>query len=114
MKRRLACLLMLLLLWATALAEERVSIPLADGALSLVPYEKGWCLTKETGASVFNRLGMSQRKVLAQMEDQQLEALLYPEDCSFQTLLSIIASEEPAFSDYTEAERAQLAGAYTS
>lgn len=112
MKKLLVCLAMLLLLCASALAEERVSIPLADGELSFAVFEGGYALTAETSASVFKRLGFSQREVIAYMEDEGISVILIDQAFGCQTLLSVRENVYPAFTSFAEEEREQLCDSY--
>lgn len=104
MKKLLVFLLAMLLLPAFAMAEERVSIPLADGVLSFTPFEDGYCLTKETSASVFNRLGMSQREMFAWMDEQQVDVLMYDQDFGCEVMLSVHETDYPGYETYSPEE----------
>ena len=64
-KRMLLCLLVLLLC-APVLAEEVVELP--DAVVTYTPPEGFYRLTRESSASAFNKLGLSQRSFLRWME----------------------------------------------
>lgn len=79
MKKLLALLMLLCLLPLCAAAEAEdngVTVALDGAEVYFVPFE-GYCLTRETSASVFNRLGMSQREVVPWMEANGVYALMF-------------------------------------
>lgn len=111
MKKMLACLLALLLLCASALAET-VAISLADGELTFKAFNGGHVLTAETSASVFNRLGMSQRETLKSMEEQGIDALMFNLDFTCEVLLSVYENDYPAFTSFTDEVREQVCDSF--
>lgn len=109
MKKLIALLMLVCLAFAPALAEERVSIPLADGELSFTPFEDGYCLTKDTSASVFGRLGLSQREMFVWMDEQRVDALMYDADFGCEASLCVYESEfQRDYAALTAEERQQL------
>ena len=84
MKKLLTLLLAMLLLYAPALAEMDedgdVVVTLEGAEFFFTPIEGGHLLTRESSASAFNRLGMSQRETIPLMEQQSLYALMFDAD----------------------------------
>lgn len=111
MKKLLVCMAVFLLLCAPALAET-VAIPLADGQLVFDAFPDGHVLTNETSASVFNRLGMSQRETMAYLEAEGVSAILLDEDWGCETLLSVQENDYPAFVTFSEAVREQVCDSF--
>ena len=107
MKKMLACLLALLLLCASALAET-VEISLADGTLTFEPLMSGVCLTRETSASVFNRLGMRQREVVPWMEEHNLYALMYDAAWGCEVQIEVMAATQPDYNTITPEQDASM------
>lgn len=108
MKKLLLCLLTLVCLCAPALAEE--VIELADAVVTFDPLDC-ICLTRESSASAFNRVGLSQRDTILQMESYDIYALmwdmstgagiqicLYPDES--EPLESMSAEEIEAYCEY--------------
>lgn len=81
MKKLFAVLLLVCLLPLCALAEltEAGDVVIAlDGAeIFFTPIEGAHLLTRESSASVFNRLGLTQREMLLYMEDYDLYAMMF-------------------------------------
>lgn len=113
MKTLLGLLLTMLLLCAPAFAEERVAIPLADGELSFVPFEDGYVLTRESSASVFNRLGMRQREVIPWMEEHDLYALMYDAAMGCEVQIEILEVTQPDYIDITPEQDAAMLKSFT-
>lgn len=111
--KKLLWLLMLLLLCAPAMAAEQVVIPLADGALSFDAFEDGYVLTRETSASVFNRVGLSQREVIPWMEENDLYALMYDADMSCEVQIEILEVTQPDYNDITPEQDAEMLDSFT-
>ena len=111
MKKLIALVLVLCLLPLCAMAET-VTLPLADGTLTFDAFEGGYVLTAETSASVFNRLGMSQRELLAWMAEEDVDALLYDAALGCEVLISVYEEDGPALSSYTLEERQQICDSF--
>ncbi len=112
MKKLLALLLALCLLPMSALAEMNeggdVVVTLEGAALSFTPIENGYCITRESSASVFNRLGMSQRDVLPYMEEYDVYAMLYDAEQLTEVQLSAISTMETDFDALDEQSAALM------
>lgn len=106
MKKLLALLLALCLLCASALAEMGedgdVTVALEGAEFFFTPIEGGIVLTRESSASVFNRLGMSQRDVLPYMEEYGVYAMLYDEALMTEVQISASATVETDFDEMNE------------
>ena len=80
MMKKLIALLLVFLLPLCALAEMdedgNVLIALDGAEIFFTPAEGSICLTRESSASVFNRLGLSQRETVPWMEEYDVYALL--------------------------------------
>lgn len=81
MKKLIAILLLVCLLPLCALAEMDedgdVVVTLDGAEFFFTPIEGGYLVTRESSASAFNRLGLSQRETIPLMEQQSLYALLF-------------------------------------
>lgn len=105
MKKLLALLLVLCLLPVYTLAEMNedgdIVVTLPGAEFFFTPME-GYCLTRESSASVFNRLGLSQREMLPYMEQMGVYAIMY--DAEFTCELNVAAYEtvETDFDELTE------------
>lgn len=106
MKRFIALMLTLCLLPLFALAEMNeageIVVELSGATFTFMPPEGLICLTRESSASVFNRIGLSQRDTLPAMEAGGIYALLY--DADIQTEIQIIAypTAQEDFADLTD------------
>lgn len=106
MKRFIALLLTCCLLPLFALAEMNdageIVVALEGAAFTFTPPEELFCLTRESSASVFNRIGLSQRDTLPAMEANGIYALLY--DAAFSTEIQVIAypTAQEDFADLTD------------
>lgn len=111
MKKLLAGVAVFLLLCTAALAETFV-VPLADGQLTFTPFEGGHVLTKETSASVFNRLGMRQREVFAWMDEEQIDVLMYDQDFGCDVLLSVYETDQLGYETYGDEDRKRMCASF--
>ncbi len=104
MKKLFALLLVMCLLPMSALAEMdeygNVVVKLPGAQFAFVPID-GYCLTRETSASVFNMLGMSQRDMFAYMQEYGVYAMLYDEDFSVEMQVTAWESAGEDFDDMT-------------
>lgn len=90
MKKLIALVLLLCLLPCAAHAQTKVeTILLPRAQVSYEPVPGGYCLTRESSASVFNRLGFSQREMVPHMEETDLYALMW--DASLNAEFQLIA-----------------------
>ena len=104
MKKLLALLLLLCLLPLTAQAEMDADgnvIVALDGAEVFFTPIEGYCLTRESSASAFNRLGLSQREIVPWMEEYDVYALLYDEQLSMEIQVSIMPTTDVDFDELT-------------
>ena len=112
MKKLIALLLLLCLLPLCALAEMEgdgdVVVPLDGAEFFFTPIEGGHLLTRDSSASVFNRLGLSQREVLPSMEADGVYAILF--DLARRAEIQILASPTDV-RDYDEMTADELAQA---
>lgn len=106
MKRFIALLLTCCLLPLFALAEMNeageIVVALEGAKFTFTPPEGLFCLTRESSASAFNRIGLSQRDTLPAMEEGSIYALLY--DAAFSTEIQVIAhpTAQEDFADLTD------------
>ena len=104
MKKLLAALLMLCLLSMNALAEMDedgdIVVTLPGMEFFFTPME-GYCLTRESSASLFNQLGMSQRTVIPWMEEYDVYALLYDEALTMEVQIAAYETIETDFDEMT-------------
>lgn len=106
MKRFIALLLLLCLLPLFASAEMNeageIVVELEGAKFTFTPPEGLVCLTRESSASVFNRIGLSQRDTLPIMAENDIYALLY--DVAFNTEIQVIAypTAQEDFADLTD------------
>lgn len=95
MKKLIAILLLVCLLPLCALAEMDedgdVVVTLDGAEFFFTPIEGGYLLTRESSASVFNRLGLSQREMVPYMEACNIHAIMY--DAALTCEVDIIAYE---------------------
>lgn len=120
MKKLLALLLVLCLLPVSALAEMDedgdIVVTLPGVEFFFTPIE-GYYLTRESSASVFNRLGMSQREALAYMEASDVHVLMYDEALTMEVQIIAYETVETDFDEMTghgeELMCADLAYLYT-
>lgn len=106
MKKLLALLLMLCLLPMSAMAEMGedgdVTVILDGAEFFFTPMEGCVVLTRESSASVFNRLGMSQRDVVPYMEEYSVYAMLYDEALLTEVQISAVRTVETDFDEMNE------------
>ena len=105
MKKLIAILLLVCLLPLCALAETDedggVTVALDGAEIYFVPME-GHCLTRESSASVFNRLGMSQRDIVPWMEQNDVYALLFSETLDVQIQIVAHPNTEVDFDEQSQ------------
>ncbi|MBR3763363.1 MAG: hypothetical protein IKK57_02285 [Clostridia bacterium] len=106
MKRCVLLLLGFLMLCIPAMAEEIVELP--DAVVTYTPPEGFYLLTRESSASVFNRVGLSQRELLPWMEQNDAYAVMYDLERGCELLLYISPSEEDPLEDMSEDEQTEL------
>lgn len=102
MMKKLIALVMALLLPLCAMAEmdeDGVVVSFDSAEVFFIPYEC-YCLTQESSASQFTRLGLSQREVLAWMEDANVQALLFDE--AFETEIHVSIALASGMSDFDD------------
>lgn len=106
MKKLIALLLLICLLPLSALAEMDedgdVVVTLDGAEFFFTPIEDGYCVTRESSASVFNRIGLSQREVLPYMEEYDVYAILYDAGLSTEVQISAVQTVETDFDDMNE------------
>lgn len=94
MMKKLMTLLLAGLLPLCALAElgedGDVTVTLPGAEFFFTPMEDSVLLTRESSASVFNRIGLSQREVVPYMEEYDVYAMLF--DLALETEIQISAS----------------------
>lgn len=106
MKRFIAPLLTLCLLPLFALAEMNeageIVVELEGAKFTFTPPETLICLTRESSASIFNAIGLSQRDTVPAMEESGIYALLY--DIASGTEIQVIAypTAQEDFADLTD------------
>lgn len=104
--KRLLTLLLVLLLPLCALAEVDedgdVVVTLPDAEFFFTPPEDTYLLTRESSASVFNALGLSQREMLPYMEDYDLYAILFDEEITWEMHVQAYAYDAGDYDDLTE------------
>lgn len=105
-KRFLSALLAALMLCAPALAEEVIGLP--DAVVTFQPMEGMLCLTRETSASVFNRVGLSQREIVSWMEQSDAYAMMFDLATGSEVGLYLFTAEDDLLEDMTDAEREYL------
>lgn len=104
MKKLFALLMLLALmpLWAAAEAEDSgVTVALDGAEVYFVPIE-GYCLTRETSASVFNRLGLSQREIVPWMEEYGVYALMFDAVGELEIQITVNPTTELDFDDMNQ------------
>ncbi len=102
MRKLLALLLCLLLPFCAAgedMAEEYI-VALEGAEIFFSPYG-GVCMTRETSASVFNRIGLSQREIIPFMEENDLYALLVDDGMTCEVQLTAYPTSEADYDDMT-------------
>ncbi len=77
-----------------------IVVTLPGAAFFFTPV-KGYCLTRESSASAFNRLGLSQREELPFMEEYDIYALLYDEAMTSEIQVIAYESQEIDFDEMT-------------
>ena len=102
MKKLIAILLMVCLLPLCAASEMDadgdVVVTLAGAEFFFTPIT-GYCITRESSASVFNRVGLSQREIIPFMEEYNLFALLYDEKITMEVQVSAYPTVETDFDE---------------
>lgn len=112
MKRIIAIVLMLCLLPLCVLAEMdaegNIVVELDGAKFCFTPIPDGYCLTRESSASAFNKLGLSQREVVPSMEVDGVYAILF--DLALRAEIQICASpiDERDYDEMTAEEVAQV------
>lgn len=112
MKRFLMALLVLLMLGNTALAEEVIQLP--DAVVTFTPLENAYLLTRESSASEFNRLGLSQRELLPWMEQYDVYAIMWDLETGGNFHVVLEPSEDEPLESMTDAERAEICAGYVA
>ena len=81
MKKLITLLLLMCLLPLCALAEMdedgNVTVTLSGAEVFFTPVEGAYLLTRESSASVFNQLGLSQRELIPYMESYDIYAMMF-------------------------------------
>lgn len=111
MKKLIALLVLLCLLPLCAFAEmdeDGDIIVTLDGAEFFFTPVEGYCLTRESSASVFNRLGLSQREMLPYMEQMGVYAIMYDADLTCEVNVAAYETVETDFDELTEHGAAML------
>lgn len=102
MKKLIALLLLVCLLPLCAAAEiwadDGVTVVLDGAEIFFTPIE-GYCLTRKSSASVFNRLGLSQREVVPWMEETDVYALLFNAALDTEIQISATPTSDMDFDD---------------
>ena len=105
MKKLIAILLLVCLLPLCVLAEMdedgNVTVVLDGAEVFFTPVD-GYCLTRETSASVYNRVGLSQREILPWMEQNDVYALMINQTAEIEAQLTISPTTELDFDDMTK------------
>lgn len=119
MKKLIAFLLTLCLLPVFASAEmtgSDYSVALEGASFTFVPPQELVCMTRESSASVFGRVGLSQRDVVPSMEALHVYALLTDETISVEIQLIAVPTEDGDYialkADEAESTRAGFAHYY--
>ena len=106
MKKLIAILLLVCLLPLCALAEMDedgdVVVTLDGAEFFFTPIEGGHLLTRESSASAFNRLGLSQREMLPYMEELGVHAIMYDADLTCEVNVVAYETVETDFDELTE------------
>lgn len=106
MKKLIAILLLVCLLPLSALAEldedGDVVVTLDGMEFFFTPIEGGHLLTRESSASAFNRLGMSQRETIPLMEEQSMYALMFDEAFTCEAHVYAFPTEMADFIDMND------------
>lgn len=105
MKKLIALLMLLCLLPLSALAEmdeDGDVVVTLDGAEFFFTPIEGYCVTRESSASVFNKLGMSQREVVPFMVEYDVFALLFDEEVTMELQVSAYPTVETDFDEMNE------------
>ncbi len=100
---RIGLMLCLLPLGTLAEMDEsgNVVVKLEGVQFFFTPVE-GECLTRESSASAFGRLGLSQREMLAMMEERGLYAVMFDPARTCQIEIGVSRAEVADFDDMTE------------
>ena len=102
MKRVMLLMLALLMLCVPALAEEIVELP--DAVVTYTPPEGFYLLTRESSASVFNRIGLRQRDLLPWMEQNDVYGILYDLETGSELLMYLYPAEDDPLEALTPEE----------
>lgn len=102
MKRVMLLMLALLMFCVPALAEEIVELP--DAVVTYTPPEGFYLLTRESSASVFNRIGLRQRDLLPWMEQNDVYAILYDLETGSELLMYLYPAEDDPLEALTPEE----------
>ena len=104
--KKLLALLLALLLPLTALAEMDedgdIVVTLEGAEFFFTPIEGGFCVTRESSASVFNLLGLSQREVVPYMEEYGVYAMLYDAEATTEVQVCAEPTVDTDFDEMTE------------
>ena len=106
MKKLIALLLLICLLPLAALAEMDedgdIVVTLPGMEFFFTPMEDGHILTRESSASVFNRLGLSQREMVPYMEEWNIHTLMYDAEVTCEVDIIAYESVETDLDEITE------------
>lgn len=106
MKKLIAMLLFVCLLPLCALSEMDedgdVVVTLDGAEFFFTPIEDGYVLTRESSASVFNRLGLSQREMVPYMEEWNIHTLMYDAEVTCEVDIIAYESVETDLDEITE------------
>lgn len=112
MKKLIAILMFVCLLPLCGLAEMSedggVVVTLDGVEVFFMPVEGSVCLTRESSASVFNRLGFSQRETVPWMEENDIYALIYNLQTNTEIQVSIYRSLAEDFDNLSQEEQREL------
>lgn len=106
MMRKLLALLLAWLLCAPALAEETIVLP--DAVVNYDVPAGAYVLSRESSASVFSRIGLSQREILPWMEQNDMYLWVIGLDEGWEAYVMLYPAEPYALEDMTEPQLAQL------
>lgn len=106
MKKLIALLLLMCLLPLCAPAEldedGDVVVSLPGAEFFFTPIEGGYLITRESSASAFNRLGLSQREMVPYMEEWDIHALMYDAEVTCEVDIVAYESVETDLDEMTE------------
>ena len=111
MKKLIALLLFVCLLPLCALAEMdedgNVVVALDGAEVSFASLEGVYLLTRDSSASEFNRLGLSQREIVPSMEKEDLYALFFDMELEVEIQICIKPTADSDYDDLTAEQLAQ-------